>query len=151
MTDLEAHWEAILASEGLAEVSLFDNTGKNAHAVTFISTTVDKSGMTEEYDASWEELANTQRFGLPLAIAELSDAIYWRSLTGDIAALPPGWPALERHLLDLYAESGNFEQSRRALDIDKTFAYQAKRRFEAWRKNTKSSTSTRSEKNTTGC
>ncbi len=96
-----AYWEKVLADEGMAEVSLFDNTGKNARAVQFISA----SGFEGE---DLLENVNIEHNGCVLRFENTTTAIAHRKLSHDVARLPPSWPAAELKLLCTWAETGNF-------------------------------------------
>ena len=126
-----AHWESILANEGMAEVCLFDSTGKNAHAITFVSATLE-----DDKNENWAEQVCIVHNGRSIAISDVDTYEFWHSLAIAVSSLPPGWPKYERELLELYADTGNFEASRRKLGLESNVAYAAKRRFEKWRMNT---------------
>jgi len=105
------YWEAILESEGLAEISLFDNTGKG-HAVRFISTTAD------EGNNDWFEHVNIAENGCVLRLEDTPAAKAARKLSHDVASLPPTWPRRELVLLQRWADTGNQLESCKQLGID---------------------------------
>ena len=121
-------WEKILADEGLAEVSLFDNTGK-PHSVNFISAT------SEGCNSDWYEHVNIAENGQVLRIEDLPDALVARKLSHDVASLPPSWPAGELKLLRAWSESGNFLGSCEAIGIPFNEGRKIRRRFEQFIRN----------------
>ncbi len=120
---LVEHWERILASEGMAEVSLFDNTGKNARAVQFISA----SGFEGE---DLLENVNIEHNGCVLRFEDTPDALASRRLSHDISRLPASWPGPDLELLRHWSESGNFRGSCASLGVNRKFAASIRRRFE---------------------
>ena len=110
--ELSAHWEAILASEGLSEVCLFDNTGKNARAVQFVSASCDEGG------SDWLEHVNIQENGCVLRFEDTPNAKAARKLSHDVASLPPTWPARDLTLLRAWSESMNELESCKSLGIN---------------------------------
>lgn len=133
--ELEDHWEAILTSEGLAEVSLFDSTGKNAarirgsqaFGVTFISTT------TGVGNVDWAEEVNVSRNGEFLPWCGTDHYDFYHEITIAVSDLPPEWPAMDRAVLDLWAESGNLRASGKEFGLTKGETDSIKRRFDKWR------------------
>ena len=121
---LQAKWEKILASEGLAEVCLFDNTGKNARAVQFVSASCDEGG------SDWLEHVNIQENGCVLRLEDTPNAVAARRLSHDIASLPASWPRPDIELLRHWSESGNFLGSCEVLRIPRKVAAAIRRRFE---------------------
>ncbi len=118
------HWERILADEGMAEVSLFDNTGKNARAVQFISATCDEGGN------DWFEHVNFDENGRVLRFEDTATAIAARKLSHDVSRLPSSWPVRELELLRHWSESGNFLRSCTNLGLPRRHAASIRRRFE---------------------
>ena len=141
--DLQNHWDNVLASEGMAEVSLFDNTGKNARAITFVSTTTSEPQRFDSHDNAgtgwntgpWEERRNLQVHGEQVAFADHPNAVYWRDLTATIQRLPPGWPELDKKVLQAWADCGNFNQARKLFDVTPLEAARIRRRFDEWKRN----------------
>ena len=121
---LQAKWEKILASEGLSEVCLFDNTGKNARAVQFVSASCDEGG------SDWLEHVNIQENGCVLRFEDTATARAARRLSHDVASLPASWPARELELLRRWSESGNFLGSCETLGIPRKTAHAIRVRFE---------------------
>lgn len=117
------YWEAILASEGMADISLFDNTGK-PHSVNFISTTC------EGGNNDWYESVNICENGQVLRFEDLPLARAARKLSHDVASLPSGWPAGEFELLRAWADTGNFLGSCKELAITLAAGWKIRRRFE---------------------
>jgi len=137
-------WERILESEGLGEISLFDNTGKNRN-VRFISTTsLDHPHNTlpsghrsfnddtnrEDGDAAvyW----NNRNFGKQTALADLHEAEYYRKLSIDVESLPPGWDRDELAFLRLWADIGVINEAARILQIDGRRAKEIVKKFREW-------------------
>lgn len=117
------YWEAILASEGMADISLFDNTGK-PHSVNFISTTC------EGGNHDWYEHVNISEHGCVSRIEDTPTARTSRKLSHDVASLPPTWPSGELKLLCAWSESGNFLGSCKSLAIALAAGWKIRRRFE---------------------
>ncbi len=120
---LSEHWEKILADEGMAEVSLFDNTGKNARAVQFISA----SGFEGE---DLLENVNIEHNGCVLKFEDTPDALASRKLSHDVARLPIKWPLNEYLMLHEWAESGNFLKSCHVMGFKLSDGWKIRRRFE---------------------
>ena len=137
MNNDPSYWEALLANEGMAEISLFDNTGRQ-HSITFVSTSIVLTGGDEELERKniWAENVNIERYGEQTPAHDVDTAAYWRELSNAVADLPPGWPKAECDLLSLYADCGFFERAYKELGLPRNFAYAAKRRFESWLLNT---------------
>ena len=122
--ELSDKWEAILASEGMAEICLFDNTGKNARAVQFVSASC------EEGNNDWFEHVNIQENGCVLRFEDTPTAVASRKLSNDVASLPAKWPSSELVLLRAWSESGNFLDSCNAVGISLAQGWKIRRRFE---------------------
>lgn len=133
--ELEAHWEAILASEGMAEISLFDNTGKGparvkgdrSYGITFISMTV------AEGNSDWAESVNVKRNGEFLPWCGTDNYDFHHEITIAVSDLPADWPQIDRSVLDLWAQSGNLRASGREFGLSKWQTDSIKRRFDKWR------------------
>ncbi len=123
LKSLQAKWEKILADEGMAEVSLFDNTGKNARAVQFISA----SGFEGE---DLLENVNIEHNGCVLRFENTTTAIAHRKISHDVASLPSSWPAEELKLLRTWSESGNLLGACKDLAIPLATGQRIRRRFE---------------------
>ncbi len=117
------YWESILTSEGMAEVSLFDNTGKNARAVQFISA----SGFEGE---DLLENVNIEHNGCVLRFEDTPDALASRRLSHDVSHLPASWPSGELKLLRQWSESGNYTGACKSLGYTRKVAASIRRRFE---------------------
>ncbi len=121
---LQAKWEKVLVDEGMAEVSLFDNTGKNARAVQFISATCDEGGN------EWFEQVNVQANGCVLRFEDTATAVLARKLSHDVARLPSSWPSAELKLLCTWAETGNFLGACDSSLVTLPQGWKIRRRFE---------------------
>jgi hypothetical protein len=126
-------WERILESEGLGEISLFDNTGKNRN-VRFISTTaIDESrALDESTNTDKVEFFNTKIHGEPTAIGDMDVARYYRKLSIDVESLPPGWDRDELAFLRLWADIGVINEAARVLQIDGRRAKEIVKKFREW-------------------
>jgi len=126
-------WERILESEGLGEISLFDNTGKNRN-VRFISTTSIEEG--DECEDDRIEYWNSVHHGGQLtAVHQLDTATYYRKLSIDVESLPPGWDRDELAFLRLWADIGVINEAARILQIDGRRAKEIVKKFREWVKN----------------
>ena len=130
--NLVSHWERILSDEGMAEISLFDNTGKNK-SITFISATLSVDLTESSYsDDEWGDRVNAIRFGSQVKIADTDHAEYWRLLGQSIESLPPGWPEPDRSVLREWADCGDLSKAARKLHVTHSHARTIKGRFERW-------------------
>lgn len=118
------YWEAILESEGLAEISLFDNTGKSK-GLRFISTTCDGHNNSRDVgktfgddNVEWFEALSIKENGRQVRFEDTPEAIYARKLSKDVASLPLSWPENELKLLQRWADTGNQLESCKQLGID---------------------------------
>jgi len=123
-------WERILESEGLGEISLFDNTGKNRN-VRFISTTSIEEG--DECEDDRIEYWNSVHHGGQLTpVHQLDTATYYRKLSIDVESLPPGWDRDELAFLRLWADIGVINEAARILQIDGRRAKEVVKKFREW-------------------
>jgi len=130
-------WERILESEGLGEISLFDNTGKNRN-VRFISTTsIDESlSMHDSCEDDNLEYWNAHHHdGALTPVHALDTATYYRKLSIDVESLPPGWDRDELAFLRLWADIGVINEAARILQIDCRRAKEIVKKFREWVKN----------------
>lgn len=102
-----------------------------------MSVNVRNGEFDEDTGNLWAELRNVELNGTFVAWQETDSYEKSRELADRVSRLPIDWPVRSRLLLDLWAESGNFEKSRRSLDIPVTEARDIKRRFDKWQTVTK--------------
>ncbi len=124
-------WEKILADEGMEEISLFDNTGKNA-TCRFVSATAFEEGEESEHGNGLEYWNAIHHDGFQLLSWDLDSAKFYRKLSVDVESLPPGWDRTEVAFLRLWADIGVMTEAARILSIDDKRAKQIVKKFKEW-------------------
>ncbi len=109
--DVVAHFEAILASEGMPPEIRSLSASSKRDGLQVVSTT----GLYETGDLTWAEVANADAFGAPTSLANTPTARYWAAFGQAVQALPPEYPANQRAFLEAYAETGCVDQALQEL------------------------------------